>query len=307
MDTSKPEDGAVIFDLRDQMKKLETRLMAFESHGKGSSIRGILDFADIDESVVQIEETELPRHVSYLPKVRKCNFMEFKNRFCQEDARYAVDVLVSGDLFEKEYMEEKRFREKLFEHGKTDPRAARRKVQARVKETESSGTLRKAQSDRTWIRRIRLQAPSLLKILAKVQGESWSNRPRTYDRPFCTLIHFQPQVKQALAELEDKWTTYDEEQQPQSPISPKIPLEIEDDEDLLDDSRATLAILRAYVEFMDMEIIPETHRFDKLDYPIQDTISKESKLGVVLIIGWERESGEYSSSKKSTKASVYSY
>ena len=164
--------------------------------------------------------------------------MEFKNRFCIEDACYAVDVLVSGDLFEQEYMDEKQLREKLFENRKPDPRAGRRKVQASVKETEKSNdALRNHQSDRTWIRRIRFQAPALLNIIAKVQGESWSNTPRTYDRPFCTLIHFQPQVKQALAELEDKWTTHDEERQPSSPVSSTTPREIEGEEGLLDDSQ----------------------------------------------------------------------
>ena len=271
MDTSKSNDVDVT-DLREQLKRLEARLMAFESHGKNSSIRDPTSYFELDESVygLQGDDTELPHHVDYLPRVRKCNFMEFKNRFCMEDARYAVDVLVSGDMFEQEYMEEKRFREKLFENGKTDPRAARRRAQARVK--ESNDLLHNRPSDSTWIRRIRLQAPALLKILAKVQGMSWSNRPRTYERPFCTLIHFQPQVKQALAELEDKWSLQDEEQQSGSPVSSTIRVDIEDEEHALDDSQATLDILRAYVDFMESEIMPETHRFDNLDYPSENTI-----------------------------------
>lgn len=202
--------------------------------------------------------------------------MEFKNRFSEADAYYCVDVLVSGGLFEQEYMEEQGLRDRLFEHGKSEPRAGKRKAQALVKETNrSNNALGSDQSDRMWLRRIRLQAPALLNILAKVQGESWSNRPRTYDRPFCTLIQFQPQVKQALAELEEKWTTQSEGNHTGTPASSMTPREIEHEDtapQLLDDSESTLRILRAYVEFMDEEVIPASHRFDHLDYTSDEKV-----------------------------------
>ena len=79
MDTSKTDDGDVLSDIREQVKKLETRLMAFENHGTRSVIREISNFADTDESVYRVQgyDTELPRHVDYLllteitPKARK--------------------------------------------------------------------------------------------------------------------------------------------------------------------------------------------------------------------------------------------
>jgi len=242
--------GTVISDLMEQVKRLETKVIGLENHGKAESVPG---FTEVDESSIAVdgEDTDQPT-LNYLPKVRKCNFIEFKNRFSEEDSRYAVDVLVSGDLFEQEYMEEQRLRDRLFEHGKSDPGTAKRKAQALVKETNrSNNALRNDQSKRTWIRRIRLQAPALLQILARVQGESWSNRPRTYDRPFCTLIHFQPQVKKALAELEEKWSTHSEGHHRDAPVTPRE-IECEGvEQDFLDDSKATLAILRSYVEFID--------------------------------------------------------
>jgi hypothetical protein len=276
METLNGEDSVVISDLREQIKRLETRLMGIESHGKADSINEISGFAEVDEASSGAHGVDIdhPTNLNFIPKVRKCNFMEFKNRFSEDDARYAVDVLVSGALFEQEYLEEQALRDRLFEHGKSNPRAAKRKTEALVKETNrSNDALRNDQSDRTWIRRIRLQAPALLQILAKVQGETWSTRPRTYDRPFCTLLHFHPQVKQALAELEEKWAIRSERHHTDSPgMTPRDDEQGRGEEDLLDDSQATLAILRSYVEFIDEEVIPESHHFDNLDYSSDEKI-----------------------------------
>jgi hypothetical protein len=151
---------------------------------------------------------------------------------------------------------------------------AKRKTEAPVKETNrSNDALRNDQSDRTWIWRIRLQAPALLQILAKVQGETWSTTPRTYDRPFCTLLQFHRQVKQALAELEEKWAVQSEGYHTDSPrMTPWDDGHRRGDEGSLDDSQATLAILRLYVEFIDEEVMPGSHHFDHLDYSSDEKI-----------------------------------
>src|SRR5438552_2581160 len=145
METLNSEDSAVISDLREQVKRLETKFMNLENHGKADSIPGFTE-ADESSTVMNDEDTDQPTNLIYLPKVRKCNFTAFKNRFSEEDARYAVDVLVSGGLFKQEYMEEQRLRDRLFEHGKSEPRAAKRKAQALVKETNwSNNALRNDQ------------------------------------------------------------------------------------------------------------------------------------------------------------------
>jgi len=271
------EDSTVISDLREQIRRLETRLDGIGSHGKADySMDGVAGFNELDDATASSEahgaDIDHPTNRSFVPKVRKCNFMDFKNRFNEDDTRYAVDVLESGALFEQEYLEEQGLRDRLFEHGKPNSRAAKRKVGALVQETNrSNDALRNDQSDRTWIRRIRLQAPALLQILAKVQGETWSTKPRTYDRPFCTLLHFHPQVKQALAELEEKWSVQSEG--PHSPgTTPQDDGHGREEEDLLDDSQATLAILRSYVDFIDEEVVPESHHYDNLDYSSDETI-----------------------------------
>lgn len=250
--------------------------MGVEGQGRADSIHEISGSLDADEasSGPHSAESDNLTNLNFIPEVRKCTFMQFKNRFGDDDARYAVDVLISGALFEQEYLEEQGLRDRLFEHGKSQPRAAKRKAEALVKETtRSNNALRNDQCDSTWIHRIRLQAPALLQILAKVQGETWSSRPRTYDRPFCTLREFQPQVKLALAELEEKWAIQSEGHPTDSPgMSPRDDGHGRAEDELLDDSQATLVILRSYVEFIDEEIIPDSHRFDDLDYSSDEKV-----------------------------------
>lgn len=267
--------------------------MGVENHGKTDSVNDVPGYTEVDEaettSGMHSAEIDYAEKLDFMPEVRKCNFTEFKNRFNELEARYAVDVLVSGPLFEQEYMEEQSLRDKLFENGKSSPRAANRKTKSLVKETDSSNNaLHSDQSDRTWIQRIRLQAPALLQILAKVQGENWSTRPRTYDRPFCTLLQFQPQVKQALAELEEKWAIQSEHHTETPGMTPRddnhahIQGHAKEDghlhshahveEESLDDSQNTLAILRAYVEFIDEEVLPGSRHYEKLDHSTDERI-----------------------------------
>jgi len=136
-----------------------------------------------------------------------------------------------------------------------------------------------AQSKENWPRRIRIQAPALLRILARVNGENWSDRPRTYYRPFSSLIYQHPNMKEALQELEGKWgsqldknstsdagnangkTDSDEEES----VSRTTGNSGEDDEDSADDSPEALACLRAYVRYIDEKIMTEYHRFEDKD------------------------------------------
>jgi hypothetical protein len=279
MESMKKDDTtAVISDLREQIKRLESKLESIDNHGKPDSMNEVSGFNEVDDSASGSHgiDTDAWNNISYLPTINKCNFTDFKNRFSEEDSRNAVDVLESGNLFEQEYRSVQALREKLFEHGKSNIPLAKLKQETKtlVRETDrTNAALRNDQSDCTWIRRIRLQAPALLQLLAKVQGESWSNRPRTYGRPFCTLIHFHPQVKLALAELEEKWTTQSEEHPTDSArMTPDDDDRESLDDDGLDDSEAALDILRVYVKFIDEEVIPESLRYDNLDYQSEEKI-----------------------------------
>lgn len=278
MESAQTDSAALVADLREQMKRLESRLIHLEADGKPSYIRDRPGFQDLDEtsSGLHNEDADQPMHLEYRPEIRKCNFADFKNRFCEEDACAAVDVLVSGDLLQQECLEEQRLRDRLSEHVGVDARAAKRKANALVKESgRNNSALRTDQSDRTWIQRIRIQAPALLDFLARIQKEPWSMKPRTYWRPFTTLIYYQPEAKRALAELEEIWAVQDSLQRDASSSQGASPgvMGTETGYNVFSDhSQATRAILRAYVRFLDEEVMLDAERFEQLDFSSNATI-----------------------------------
>jgi hypothetical protein len=55
-------------------------------------------------------------------------------------------------------------------------------------------------------------------------------------------------------------------------MTPRDDADGREEEDLIDDSQATLAILQAYVEFIDQEVMPGSHHFDNLNYSSDEKI-----------------------------------
>jgi hypothetical protein len=235
---------------------------------------------EVTDDTDMIQEYVFLKARKTIPEVRECNFAQFKNRFEPhgKDGRYAVDVLVAGLLLPQEILEERRLRTLLFEQ--RGPASSMRMVKdkALAKAVHMANTtadiISQAQSNEKWPRRLRIQAPALLRILAKVNREKWSDRPRTYYRPFSSLIYQHPDMKKELKELEERWgsqldgdsisdagnangrTDSDEGSVSNSP---------EDDEDSVDNSPEALACLRAYVKYIDEKIMTEYHRFEDKD------------------------------------------
>lgn len=281
MASSNGQDGSVEADLREKLSRLESRLLSLEKDGRLDSLRGPFSHNEVDEtsSIAFGESFDKPNNLKYIPGVRKCKWAAFKNRFGEEDSLYAVDVLVSGSLFEQEYAEERQLRDRLFERGPNDAHVTKRKAQALVKETiKAENALQSDQSHYVWNQRIRIQAPALLSILAHAHDESWSSTPRTYGRPFTSLIYYQPAVKRVLADLEERLTMESDDDHtllPHDGSSPRAttpPLATDQavnpgptGESSLDEAHDTLQLLRAYVKFMDDEVIPESQQFENLD------------------------------------------
>jgi hypothetical protein len=209
-------------------------------------------------------------HDDTIPEVRECNFAEFKNRFDPQgrDGCSAVDVLVAGFLLHQEIQQEHRLRDRLFEgRGLTPSRQiiSNKALGKAVKTANANSKLMKeAQSQKKWPRRIRIQSPALLRILARVDGEKWTDHPRTYHRPFIPLIYHHTSMQKALRKLERKLAG-----QILDPDSESDDSDDDSDDDWNDDpvqnSPKALACLRAYVEYMDKTIIPNYRRFEKQD------------------------------------------
>jgi hypothetical protein len=213
-------------------------------------------------------------HKDTIPKVRECSFAEFKNRFdpSGKDGCYAVDVLVSGLLLHQEIQQEHKLRDRLFDGRGLTPSSQIIKNKALAKAVKMANTntklIKDAQSEEKWPRRIRIQSPHLLRILARVNGERWTDRPRTYYRPFNSLIYHHPFMRKVLQKLERKLACRPVDEDSVSVISSRVAeedSEVDDDDDEVQNSPEALACLRAYVEYMDRAIMPDHRRFEKMD------------------------------------------
>ncbi|KAK3367848.1 hypothetical protein B0H63DRAFT_87070 [Podospora didyma] len=229
-----------------------------------------------DDGSLDAHEYIFLEHKNTIPEVRECAFAEFKNRFnpSGEDGRYAVDVLVSGLYLHQEIQEEHTLRDRLFEHRGLTPsreiigkqnRALARAVKMAKKATDA---IARSQGDDKWPRRVRIQSPALLRILAKVNGEKWTDRQRTYYRPFNSLVYQHANVKAELAKLEKKLASaqHADEVNMSDHESGSVGSSGGEDDDTIEESPLALECLRAYVEFIDKRVMPDYHRFETMDY-----------------------------------------
>ncbi|KAI0866397.1 hypothetical protein F4860DRAFT_499790 [Xylaria cubensis] len=153
-----------------------------------------------------------------IPAVRKCNFENFKNRFHGLDEKdYAIDVLMGGATLDSQIRREQATRRKeesarirqsyMLAYGgvKEQSHHYRRAEDAeerarREKKAEAS------QANDTEIHRVRIQSQPVLGHLTSLLNDMEQRAtPRTFLRPFKSLVYFQPKMKEILATLEEKW------------------------------------------------------------------------------------------------------
>lgn len=275
----------LVSDLRKQIKRLEKRISSMESRmsleqdetGQDSSVSNQTSSGNAGTDEPSEAESLGPDSLRLaaqesVPVVRGCSLTEFKNRFRadESDGRYAVDVLISGRLLSQEIQEEARLRDRLFamrgaERSATKTALGKKnEIVTTAVETANmiTANLRKEQSTEMWPRRIRIQSPALLRILARLNHEEWSYQPRTFYRPFQSLIYHHDQIRRVLGDLEERWGHLSETR-PQREAG-----EVEtgiDNDDFGDDSPQALSCLRAYVKYMDDKVMPDYHRFESMD------------------------------------------
>ncbi|KAK0721912.1 hypothetical protein B0T26DRAFT_749375 [Lasiosphaeria miniovina] len=259
-------------NLEERVRLLEEKVAGAESGGGYGIARhnSLGDQGSVTDSTDFQHPTQLTNKDT-IPEVRRCNFMQFKNRFTDEDGRYAIDVLLSGALLQQEMHEEQQFRKHRSGSATVSSRSGKAKDAAlKARNILNAKAVETAQSDDVWMRRVRIQSPAILKILSNIQGESWSSRPRTYLRPFITIISFQAEMKGALRDLESRWGRHlDGAATPASFITnahSPAPTDggVEESEESVDNCPEALAAMRCYVKFVDENIIPEYTQWDGL-------------------------------------------
>lgn len=143
------------------------------------------------------EETETIQSIKTEPKVRYCNWEQFKNRYTPEECTFAIEVLLAGDDLDGEMEEEqlKRLpaekREKLIE--------TKRKKPSRRPRADK-------RPDRQRMERVRINSSAILSFIGGVTGEmSWAEKPHTFLRPFKILIHFHDQLEEEFDKLKARF------------------------------------------------------------------------------------------------------
>lgn len=116
-------------------------------------------------------------------------------------------------------------------------------------------------ADNKVLHRIRIQSPYILKQLCKLSGkESDLDRHFVFFRPFRILIYFQPQMKEILDELRNKWAETSAVDAGGPKEDPK-PSGIDFDSPELLDSKDALEHMETYVKFMETRVMPLEDQF----------------------------------------------
>ncbi|KAK3386182.1 hypothetical protein B0H63DRAFT_192775 [Podospora didyma] len=292
--------------LEEEVKWNRSKINVLDAKTQKPFVPGRTSFSVADETAIAPSVTDesgvsedymVLRHKRTIPKVRECTFAKFKNRFHAKgkDGRYAVDVLSSGMLMNQEIAEEHKLRDKLF--AESGPKLAtaiiKEKTLAKAVENANlvNNLIEEAQAEEKWPRRIRIQSPALLRILGRVNEENWTDRPRTYYRPFNSLIYQHKRMQKELERLEDKYgsqvpdedayetessdddaddETEDSDDEEESDDEEGEGEGSDDDDDDDDDENAedspkALACVRAYMKYMDAKIMPDYRRFETMD------------------------------------------
>ncbi|KAF4979186.1 hypothetical protein FZEAL_4559 [Fusarium zealandicum] len=237
-----------------------------------------------------------------IPQAHKVNFENFKNRFHDVDEPvYAIEVLMSGPGTQAQIRREhgQRRREEItrLRQSYLSAMAPRRKPDPYEKARRDKRS-EMLQSTETEIQRIRIQSQPILGHLTSLMNDTEQRAtPRTFMRPFKTLVHFQPKMREILASLEEKWADFEEFGSEHSDVvevtaADEAEVEIvgddgsksenqdedDDTESLLSvdsnadedfeglmDSPEALRDMRCYIEFIDEEIMPLHNRFEGTD------------------------------------------
>lgn len=161
-----------------------------------------LEDSQVPEKEVKVDDNkDSGQAIKTIPKVRDCNWEQFKNRYSAEEATFCIETLLAGDDLDKE-MEEEQLRRLPPEKKERFDLENRQKPARRLQNDK------RPESNR--IERVRINSLAILRFLATVTGEtSWSANPHTFLRPFKILIHFHRKMEDEFDNLKEKFENGD--------------------------------------------------------------------------------------------------
>ena len=230
---------------------------------------------DRGEIARKAEEEKLQTILSKRPRVvgvRKVDFEHFKNRYSLAEGQEIIEYLIGHDGLAQDISREHMRRKGKKKKGSGRPKLA-------------------LDSKSEWIQRVRIQSPQLLRLLSRLSGSrnKWNtSKPRVFFRPFCMFKYLQPQMKECLELLEQRWRSAripSEEDHSAAALTEPNPNDAggdgddsdsDDNSTMSDDDQpltpeaavegnfttsfTALEHVRKYVRFVDESIIPLWHR-----------------------------------------------
>jgi hypothetical protein len=239
------------------LKHHDSRLQSLEKTAQKKA-----DEADADQATKEDAESFM---FQTKPKVKDCNFHQFKNRFSSTEPPAAIEVLLTGEDLEAE-MEDEQLR-------RVSPKRRQELTQV-PRKLETKPQNEKVDTER--MDRVRINSLIILAFLSKVTGETpWSSqphKPHTFLRPFKILIHFRQEMEEEFLQLKAKFDqgTLSEDSGALSPLVPETNV-TEDNitkDLLLHTEQGTLKAyeeMKCYVEFVETRLMPKYRMFESGD------------------------------------------
>ncbi|EJT77111.1 hypothetical protein GGTG_07023 [Gaeumannomyces tritici R3-111a-1] len=209
-----------------------------------------------------LEEGEDKLYLDTIPSVRRCGWIDFKNRFQSVGGgrEHAVDVLnTSADL--EEQMDQEHLRRMTPAKQEAYRAAWQKPVQRRHAGTSTSELT---------FERVRINSSIVLSYLADVSdNQSWPMQPHTFLLPFAFLIHHHQAMNDKLDRLREEFGT----PEPTAATGAAPPGEqlsgvMTKDETLAAAKKSHKAYqdMKCYVDFVAGNLMPHYNRFKDVNY-----------------------------------------
>ncbi|EAQ84869.1 hypothetical protein CHGG_08883 [Chaetomium globosum CBS 148.51] len=198
------------------------------------------------------------------PKVVKCTWEQFKNRFHNADKASfeiaTVELLMTSETLDED-IEVERLRRMDAERREKYLTGYRRPTQPRHAATWTSGLP---------FERIRINSTNVNRYLARASGNSpWPAEPHTFLIPFAFLIHHHDMMRTELKRLGDRFVPAHAGERGEEATFQRREIRPLTKEETLAEAMETgeaYLQMQCYVKFVDDTLIPHYNQFDKANY-----------------------------------------
>ncbi|KAI4696786.1 uncharacterized protein J4E88_000964 [Alternaria novae-zelandiae] len=175
-----------------------------ESNAKSSKDQKVATEVDADV-ITEGEPNGVVFSERVVPRVRNCNWEQFKNRDDGGEEVFALEVLITGDSFPRQVENEDARRARIPGRKPEVPPDSDSDSEVPIP-TAKRGLAHSEVRRGRWIHRVRINSKAVMKMLGKFSDadKSWEGKPHTFLQPFRLLLHFHEKMKKELQIIETK-------------------------------------------------------------------------------------------------------